>query len=161
MTISVDARVAKDNWVGIGAIGRDHMGKVQMAAVQYLTCSICPLWAEAMGILFGVLRALQMGWKWVRLESDSLTFINILKEGSQAGYGLRTIIKDIRHFCKRFEQLEWVHLKREANTVAHNMAAKDPHCRDGARMWMSDFPMDILQWTHSDITHLHSSSCLT
>lgn len=66
-----------------------------------------------------------MDWKWVKIESDSFTLINILKEESQIGYGSKTVIEDIRFFCKLFDKCEWHHIGRETNMVAHKMVAKD------------------------------------
>lgn len=66
-TVNMDARLSKENWTGIGAVGRDHFGNIHMAAVQRIPHSMSPLRAEATSMLFGLLRAL----KWVGNGFDS------------------------------------------------------------------------------------------
>lgn len=121
-----------------------------MAVVQCIQGTMDPLIAEALGIHFGVMRALQMGWRNVIIETDSLTLTKILKEGSQTGYDLRTIIEDVRFLSNMMDKPEWNHIRREANMVAHNLAAKEPMGDTTTTTWLSSFPEYIIWWASRD-----------
>ena len=104
--------------------------------------------AEAMAIRRALNLALEKGFLSICVESDSLRVINILKNQSPVASYLSLVISDIRRLCLDFSSINFCHVFREANTVAHNLAKHSISVAE--RVWMGDVPLDIRSCIHSD-----------
>ena len=57
-------------------------------------------------------------------------------------------------YANNFIRLLDSHVKRNGNSVAHNLAKHAIRIPD-LQVWMEDVPSHIVSFLHSDVTHLH------
>ena len=86
----------------------------------------------------------------VVLKGDSLLVMEALnsKNLGLAPYGL--MIQDSLSLSLAFSKLSYCHIKREGNTVAHNLAQLAinlPNCV----IWMEDVPFDVMSFYQADL----------
>ncbi|XP_026443638.1 uncharacterized protein LOC113343723 [Papaver somniferum] len=96
--------------------------------------------AEAFGALLGIELDIRHGWRNVVLEGDALNIINTLKyKHLPFPWRIQYIISRIRDSVHNFNSIEFRFIKKEANNVAHSLAAHDvsTHASD---VWLSTPP---------------------
>lgn len=75
--------------------------------------------AEAIGILFGVTKALELSYYAVGIEFDCLQIVNILQVEIAPRNNLVKIVEDVMMSVPRFAVISWSHTPRVANCLAH------------------------------------------
>ena len=74
------------------------------------------------------------------------------QEKKQSPLGL--LVEDVKLYSNHFQRVLCSHVKRNGNSVAHNLA-KHAICMLDFQVWMEDVPPHIVSFLYSDITHLH------
>ncbi|KAL3813976.1 hypothetical protein ACJIZ3_015244 [Penstemon smallii] len=121
--LNFDASVNNvDGCCGIGVIARSNSGECVGWQSICIKQPLDPTAAEAKGALMAVEFALARNWNKVILEGDSSVVISAIRSelASRADYG--SIIDDIREFASSFGLFQVRHIRREGNSVAHEIA---------------------------------------
>lgn len=139
--VNSDARVSNMGWTGLGVVGRDTNGDVIFAAVKRVMTNWTPLVAEAQSMLFGLCIAKEQGWRRICCESDCLQLVNLVTSGAVSDFRVGNTIDDILDFSSVLESLEWNHVHRNLNSVAHTLAALE--VEDGFRIWNNAVPYEV------------------
>ena len=83
--------------------------------------------AEALAAL----RAVQIATKYkignLIVEGDNLTIINVIRRLWKIPWEIHTIINDVYHFLRYFQDFKNFHCYREANSAADRLVASDIH----------------------------------
>lgn len=83
-----------------------------------------PVEAEAYGALLGMELAIIKGQRDIALEGDSIIVINSLKyNNAPASWRIQNTITRIKDYSHRISSVEFNFIKKEANSMAHSLAA--------------------------------------
>ncbi|RYR05834.1 hypothetical protein Ahy_B06g085655 [Arachis hypogaea] len=124
-----------------GGVFRDSAGRYLKGFSGNLgNCSI--MHAELWAIIHGLNIATRNGYQNLVVESDSAAAIDFIKNGSFPGHHCAPLIQDIRVLAARIQQVSWVHVFREANMVADQLAKKGQDLPLGLHIFDS-IPSDI------------------
>ena len=93
--------------------------------------------------------ALEVGVKRAILEGDSLSVIKGLMEEERMLVPLGLLIKDVKRFLHRFDELRYSHAKRECNALAHNLARYVVSIPNFV-VWMKDVPSQFQNVLQAD-----------
>ena len=63
-------------------------------------------------------------------------------------------MEDVKVYANHFRRVLYSHVKRNDNSVAHNLAKHAISIPD-FQVWMEDVRSHIVSFLHSDVTHLH------
>ena len=64
------------------------------------------------------------------------------------------LVDDVKVYGTKFRRVLYSHVKRNGNSVAHNLA-KHAICISDFQVWMKDVLSHIVPFLHLDVTHLH------
>ena len=97
--------------------------------------------------------ASDLGFQNAILEGDSLGLIKALKaeDHNLSPWGL--LVEDVKLVANSFVSLSYSHIKRNGNSVAHNLAKHAIRIPD-FQVWMEDVPSHVVSFLHSDVVHL-------
>ncbi|CAN0913836.1 Putative ribonuclease H protein At1g65750 [Linum grandiflorum] len=131
----------------IGVVLRDDQG--------FWIGGLCN-WIGTQDILHAELRALRDGLTWVRMlgyrkvkvETDSLTSVQLLQSEDITGHPLKALVRDIM-LIKAEGWCEITHIRREANFVADGLAKLGHGERNGER-WFSSTPEMLRELVEAD-----------
>ena len=145
--LNSDAAVRSDR-CGVGAVIRDEMGNVLLAAGVRLEEVASPEETEARAILFGLQAAFDAGLRNLEVESDCLNVIKMLK-GHTARTVTQVIVNDILSLSNLFSFCSFSFVNRVCNKVAHSMAQLSLSFEE-KRVWLEDHPPDLLSLVLAD-----------
>ena len=80
-----------------------------------------PLQAELLDVLFGLETAIGQGYKKVIIETDFLLVVNEIERGGYSLCEWGNIVCNICFYLEQCEEGVVGHVKREANSLAHNL----------------------------------------
>ena len=63
-------------------------------------------------------------------------------------------MEDVKVYANHFRRVLYSHVKRNDNSVAHNLAKHAISIPD-LQVWMEDVPSHIGLFLYSDVTHFH------
>jgi hypothetical protein len=84
------------------------------------------------------------------MESDNMEVVETMKNGTVSHGIAAAIFDDCYHLSRQFVKIQFVHVFREANTIAHELARLargSPQCA-----WIEDPPNSIIPLMLSDAT---------
>ena len=138
---------------GVGVIIRDSSGDVLASCAEKIDQSYKAEDTEAMAALKALTFTHELGFQNVVLEGDALSLIQQLKSQDQnlSPWGL--LVDDVKEYGTKFRRVLYSHVKRNGNSVAHNLA-KHAICISDFQVWMEDVPSHIVPFLHLDVTHL-------
>ena len=96
----------------------------------------------------------ELGFQRIILEGDALGLIQALKSQEQNLSPLGLLVGDVKLYSNHFQRVLYSHVKRNGNSVAHNLA-KHAICIPDFQVWMEDVPPHIVSFLYLDVTHLH------
>ena len=67
---------------------------------------------------------------------------------------LGLLVEDVKVYSNHFQRVLYSHVKRNGNSVAHNLVKHAIRMPD-FQVWMEDVPSHIVSFLYSDVTHLH------
>jgi L1 cell adhesion molecule like protein len=109
------------NNAACGGILRDSNGCFLVAFSARLK-HVLVLEAELWGIFYGLKLAWERDFHNIKIYSDSLVAIKLLKDHCFLTHPHRTFVENIHQVHEHSNSIEWVHVLREANQVADRMA---------------------------------------
>ncbi|KAK1352458.1 hypothetical protein POM88_053397 [Heracleum sosnowskyi] len=128
-------------WIGMGVVARDHEGNVVAAAVRRLRAWWPPQIAEGRAILLAVKLARRLRHENIIIESDCESLIQRLSKASTYLSDFDNVLEDILASCSVFDSIQWIHVKRDDNLVAHHLAKLVPFGTE--QVWVNHYPYEI------------------
>ena len=126
----------------LGVVCRDSTGVVHFNAHGSRKEIQTPLQAELLALLFGLEIAIDKGYKNILLETDSLIAVTEIEKGFLSLCEWGNIIFDICYFIEKCDRCRVGHVKREANSLAHNLA-KISGFADYDMIWRWELPSSV------------------
>ncbi|XP_075674771.1 uncharacterized protein LOC142643956 [Castanea sativa] len=121
--INVDGVVDKvTGRTGVGVIVRDELGRVEAAICRNLGAPFGAIEIESKAINARLLFAQDIGIRDIMVESDCLIMIQALNGTSAPPSVVSTVIQGIMDLSKGFHRVEFSHVKRQGNRLAHVLA---------------------------------------
>ncbi|MBA0626742.1 hypothetical protein Godav_004347 [Gossypium davidsonii] len=109
-------------------LGRNNEGKIMGACTFPYEGVVYAFAAEARANERALLFAIEMGFRRILLEGDSLSIIKKLKSDGEDKYILIPISQSIRLLESHFVDVTYHFVLREANKAAHNLALEGCRC---------------------------------
>ena len=106
--------------------------------------------AEAKVFEAGLLLARDIGIQDVILEGESLVIYNALCESSLPPSSVALVVLGMLDLCKEFRRIEFSHVKRKGNRLAH-LLAKYAVGIDDFLVWMEENPCFLEQALSHDV----------
>ena len=152
--INFDGAVfSKDKFSRVGAVIWDANGLVLGSCSKHLPQAYSAVEVEALAAAIALALAEDLGITWVILEGDSLVIIKALREEEQFLSPIGLLLEDVRMLSLSFQKLLYSHMKRESNSVAHNLARYANSIPDFL-VWMEDVPPCIQSFVQADLASL-------
>lgn len=120
--INVDAAITGEGFVRMGVVGRNSDADVMFTAVKYYPSKWSLQVADAMAVYFGLQTAAEEDVTELVMESDCLQIISHLKDDVFPRNDLGKILLDVRTLARTFPRVVWSHVRRDGNSVAHQLA---------------------------------------
>ena len=139
---------------GVGVVIRDTNGAVLASCAEKIGHAYKADETEALAALKALTLAHELGFQNVVFKGDALGLIQALKSQEQnlSLWGL--LVEDVKVYGTKFRRLLYSHVKRNGNSVAHNLA-KHVICILDFQVWMEDVPSHIVLFLHLDVSYLH------
>ncbi|KAA3457689.1 reverse transcriptase [Gossypium australe] len=123
LKFNFDASYSSDTKIAITAvIVRDLRGNLKGAETYLFDNVADPFVAEARACERALILALDMDSRRVVVEGDSLSVIKSIKKREKDRSILRPITQNICQLETRFDEISYLHVRRSANGVAHQLA---------------------------------------
>ena len=106
---------------------------------------------EASAARTAVNLVLELGFKEVDIEGDSLEIINALLQNSPCFTLYGHLITDTNIIAQNLNSFQFMHVKRDGNIVAHSLAKRAHHC-EPFEVWMESVPPDLRNILSSDFS---------
>lgn len=120
--INIDAGKLGDQGYGLGAVFRDHCGKVFFAAACPSFIQVQVVGAEILAARWALQLAVENGVQKIYLELDSQQAVTLLNQQVTPRNNLGLIIDDVKLLLSRFSFWSCNHIRRKGNKLAHYMA---------------------------------------
>ena len=141
---------ASQKTIGVGVLVRD-------AAVKTIDALSKKIWAPLKAVEVEA-KAVETGLQFAKvllihdfiIESDSLLATNALKELSPPPSTVAAIIYSSLSVSREFRQVEFSHVRRQGNKLAH-LLAKYAHDIDDFSIWLEEDPCFIIQALLQDV----------
>ena len=138
---------------GVGTVIRNHNGAVMASCAEILNQAYKAEEIEVLAALKALQFAFDLGFQNAILEGDLLGLIKALKaeDHNLSPWGL--LVEDVKLVANSFVSLSYSHIKRNGNSVAHNLAKHAIRIPD-FQVWMENIPSHVVSFLHSDVVHL-------
>ncbi|KAK8649040.1 hypothetical protein V6N13_129778 [Hibiscus sabdariffa] len=127
-----------------GVVGRDSQGLLMAACTYPHTGIVDSVAAEAKDCEMAVIFAIDLGFRSVQVEGDSLSIIKKLNSTTSDKSEVNPIIQDILSFKNSFDAITFSFVDRSGNASAHELAKLGRQFVD-ARYWIEEAPVLIEQ----------------
>ena len=141
------------NSSGVGAVIRNHNGVVMASCAEKLNQAYKAEEIEALAALKALQLAFDLGFQNAILEGDSLGLIKALQADDNNLSPLGLLVEDVKLVASNFVSLSYSYIKRNGNSIAHNLAKHAISIPD-FQVWMEDVPSHVVSFLHSDVVHL-------
>ena len=140
---------------GVRVVIQDSEGVVLASCAEKLNQPFKAEDMEALAALKALSFAHELGFQNIVLEGDALNLIQALKAQEQNLLPWGLLVEDVKEYGKKFRRVLYSHVKRNGNSVAHNLAKYALRISD-FQVWMEYVPSHIVQFLQLDVTHLRS-----
>ena len=106
---------------------------------------------EASAAKVAVNLALDLGLQEVDIEGDSLKIITALQQASPCYTSYGHLIQDTNTLAQNLISYQFMHVKRDGNSVAHSLAKRARLC-EPLEIWMESVPPDLHSILFSDFS---------
>ena len=139
--------------LGVEAVIRNHNGAIMAFCAEKLNQAYKAEEIEALAALKALQFAFDLGFQNAILEGDLLGLIKALKaeDHNMSSWGL--LVEDAKLVANSFVSLSYSHIKRNGNSVAHNLAKHAIRIPD-FQVRIEDVPSHVVSFLHSDVVHL-------
>ena len=138
---------------GVGAVIRNHNGADMVSCVEKLNQAYKAEEIEALVALKALQFAFDLGFQNAILEGNSLGLIKALKAKDHNLSPWVLLVEDVKLVANNFVNLLYSHIKRNSNSVAHNLAKHAIRISD-FQVWMEDVASHVVSFLHLDVVHL-------
>lgn len=143
--VNVDgALLTNQKSAGVGVIIRDSEGRVEVALSKKLGLPLGALEIEAKAFKTNILFAKDIGVHNIILEGDSLIVYRALTGLSNPPLSMEPLIAGMLTLCKEFRQVQFAHVRRQVNKVAH-LLAKHAQSVVDFTPWIEENPC-FIEW---------------
>ena len=118
----IDATFQEEDRAGTGVIIRDCQGKGLAQMSEIIPLPLIVVEVKTLTALKALQFAADLSLNDVILEGDSEIVINALNEDSHSLSSFGLPIQDVKCFANLFHCIRFSHVRREGNSVAHNLA---------------------------------------
>ncbi|GAB2235025.1 hypothetical protein Droror1_Dr00004302 [Drosera rotundifolia] len=147
--INVDAGTRVQGVTSLGALARDHTGRLIAAVGSNSTQSLEPAIGEAMALRLGLELARCWSMDNIELESDGRRVVSMIESGKGDLSIAGSVTDDCLLLMRSFSKIRCSGVKREANKVAHVMAFfVSECCQLGSRP--EELPMSVRNACNTD-----------
>ena len=101
---------------------RNELGQVMDSQSQHIPLPFTAIEVETLAAQRGLELAMETSFERFILEGDSQILITALNEDSHSLSNFCHIAKDIQYLASHFSMLDYSHVHRHCNTVAHSLA---------------------------------------
>ena len=133
----------EDNRSGIGVIVRDNNSLVMASLSQNIPLQNSVEELESLVACRAPEFSLELGLDKGILEGDLLTVMAALKDDSTSLASFGLLVRDAQSLAGLFNCICFLHVGRDGNAVAHNLARYARHVT-GFSVWMEDVPIHTL-----------------
>ena len=147
------ARFTTENRAGIGVVIRDSEGMVLGSLSKQIPQAYSPLEIEVMAVTTTVQFAVDLGFQHAILETDPLVLVKALRDDTEFLSTVGLVLDEIRSMVNLFNELDYSHVKREGNIVAHKLASH-AICVSDVVVWMENVPPLLFHVSLADIAGL-------
>ena len=144
------AMFKEEDRAGIGVIIRDSQGLVLASMSQVIPLHLTVVELETLAATKALEFASDLSLGKVILEGDFETVINSLNDNSPLLAPFSLLIQDIKNYANLFQCISFLHIRREGNNVAHNLA-RHAHHVTGSSVWMEDVSLHIFATYQVDL----------
>ena len=139
MKINVDAALSKNKvFSSVAAVARNGAGDFLGASSVVIEGITDPETMEILACREGLALANDLSFRRVQMASDCSNAVRSLSGSTLGSYG--HIIKEIREGAASFQEMVFVHERREANQDAHILARSSLYNSLGRHVWFFDPP---------------------
>lgn len=146
--LNADAAVYDDGWIGLGVVARDAVGAVFFAATRRIQARWPIEIAECKAIAMAARLGKRYGCQDIILESDCQSVVSRLSKTVCYCADLDSILEDVLWLCSSFSAVAFSHVKRDGNSVAHNLAKFIPFGVE--QCWVNHYPSEVAPYVLMD-----------
>jgi ribonuclease HI len=123
--VNYDGAIFKEtNETGIGVVIRNHKGEVMASLCHRIHYPHSIEAMEAYAARSAVQFAVDLGFKEVDIEGDSTTIVNALLNTTPCCTLYGHLVDDTKNVAHSFLSVQFLHVKRDGNSVAHSLAKR-------------------------------------
>ena len=141
------------NMLGIGVVRRNNKGVVMASCAEKINQAYKAYKIKALATLKALKFVHELGFQNAILEGDSLGLIQALKAKDHNLSPLGLLAEDVKLFANNFVRLSYSHIKRNGNSVTHNLAKHAIRIPD-FQVWMEDVPTHVVSFLQLDVVDL-------
>ena len=127
---------------GLEVVVRDGQGLPMASLIQKIRFPYSVESVEALAAKRAIQFALEIGLTEGEFEGDSETIVKALKDARLSLAPFRLIVEDARVLSSNLEKVQFHHIKRQGNSIAHALARLAQYCED-FEVWMESVPPTI------------------
>lgn len=137
-----DAAFFNNGVTGLGGIMRDSVGEVMAATCVKMQGTFYVEVASAMAARHALSIAIEAGLTRVILETENIKLFQHLKHNRKENTSFGFIVHDILHLASLCTFIEFSHVGRSGNKVAHKLAQISRNLEE-LRVWIEEVPHDV------------------
>jgi hypothetical protein len=134
---------AETNEAGIGVIIRNHKGEAMASMCHRIHYPHSVEAMEAYAARSAAQLAIDLGITEADIEGDSKTIVNALLAPTPCCTLYGHLINDTKIVAHSYLSVQFLHVKREGNSLAHSLA-KRARFSQPLEIWMESVPPDIV-----------------
>ena len=128
---------------GVEVVIQDSDGAVLASCAKKFNQPFKAEDTKALAAMKALSFAHELGFQNIVLEGDALNLIQALKAQEQNLLPWGLLVEDAKEYGTKFRRVLYSHVKRNGNSVAHNLA-KYALCILDFQVWMEDVPSHIV-----------------
>ena len=143
----------KTNEARIGFIIRNHKGEVMASMCHKIHYPHSVEAMEAYAARSAAQLAINLGFKEVDIEGDSITIVNALLNSAPCCTLYGHLVNDTKNAAHSFLSVQFLHVKRDGNLVAHSLTKRARFSKP-FEVWMEFVPPDVVSILCTDFSSL-------
>jgi ribonuclease HI len=137
---------------GIGVIIRNNRGEVMASMCHRIHYPHLTEAMEAYAARSATQLAIDLGFKEVDIKGDPITIVTALRNTAPCCTLYGHLVNDTKNTANSFLSVQFLHVKRDGNSVAHSLA-KRAKFSNPFEVWMESVPPDIVPILCNDFSN--------
>lgn len=130
--INIDAALFKvSKSVGVGMVARDHNGIVIAWRHRTFSQLFQPDVAETVAVVEGIKFVVDSGWSKIQIEGDNFSVMAAFRSPEVNLFVVDLFVQEGLNLLASFHLVEFLHIRREENVIAHRLAKEVTIVCDG------------------------------